>query len=171
VVASTQIVAQENIPPQTAGKKPKKKATVSYEKYQSVKNMLITHIREKELENPDEDTLGLKQREIIEWYMDVFASNEDATDTDDLTKELKLVKMIINKMINTEQTLIVIQEAPVPADEEDVHMLPSAAGDAGDDDAEDTALALRATEERKRRRKKPDLMERILGLNPNYSHE
>jgi DNA replication licensing factor MCM6 len=171
VVASTQIVAQENIPPQTAGKKPKKKATVSYEKYQSVKNMLITHIREKELENPDEDTLGLKQREIIEWYMDVFANNEDATDTDDLTKELKLVKMIINKMINTEQTLIVIQEAPVPADEEDVQMLPSAAGDAGDDDAEDTALALRATEERKRRRKKPDLMERILGLNPNYSHE
>ena len=49
--------------------------------------------------------------------------------------------MIINKMIN-ENTLIVIQEAPEPADEGDVPMLPDAGE--GDVDDEDTALALQA---------------------------
>jgi hypothetical protein len=103
--------------------------------------------------------------------MEEFANNEaDATETEDLTKELKLLKMIINKMIN-ENTLIVIQEAPEPADEGDVPMLPDAGE--GDVDDEDTALALQAAEEQKKKpkKKKPDLMERILGLNPNYPHE
>ena len=170
VVASTQIIAQENIPP-TAGKKPKKKITISSEKYQSVKKMIRNHIRAKEFENPEQDTLGVKQRDIVEWYMEEFANNEaDATETEDLTKELKLLKMIINKMIN-ENTLIVIQEAPEPADEGDVPMLPDAGE--GDVDDEDTALALQAAEEQKKKpkKKKPDLMERILGLDPNYPHE
>ena len=85
-------------------------------------------------------------------------------------RELKVFKMIINKMIN-ENTLIVIQEAPEPADEGDVPMLPDAGE--GDVDAEDTALALQAAEEQKKKpkKKKPDLMERILGLNPNFAHE
>ena len=166
VVASTQIIAQENIPP-TAGKKPKKKITISSEEYQSVKNMIVNHIIAKEHENPDQDTLGVKQRDIVEWY----ANNEDtATEMEELMRELKVFKMIINKMIN-ENTLIVIQEAPEPADEGDVPMLPDAGE--GDVDAEDTALALQAAEEQKKKpkKKKPDLMERILGLNPNFAHE
>ena len=170
VVASTQIIAQENIPP-TARKKQKKTTTITSVKYQSVKKMIVNHIRAKELDNQEQDTLGVKQRDIVEWYMEEFANNEaDATETKDLTKELKLLKMIINKMIN-ENTLIVIQEAPEPADEGDVPMLPDAGE--GDVDDEDTALALQAAEEqnKKPKKKKPDLMERILGLHPNYPHE
>ena len=170
MVASTQIIAQENIPP-TARKKQKKTTTITSVKYQSVKNMIVDHIHKKELDNPEQDTLGVKQRDIVEWYMEEFANNEDdATETENLTDELKLLKMIINKMIN-ENTLIVIQEAPEPADEGDVPMLPDAGE--GDVDDEDTALALQAAEEqkKKRKRKKPDLMERILGINPNFAHE
>jgi hypothetical protein len=101
--------------------------------------------------------------------MEEFANNEaDATETEDLTKELKLLKMIINKMIN-ENTLIVIQEAPEPADEGDVPMLPDAGE--GDVDAEETARALTEEQKKKPKKKKPDLMERILGLHPNYAHE
>ena len=168
VVASTQIIAQENIPP-TDGKKPKKKITITSEKYQSVKKKIVNHIRAKELENPDQDTLGVKQRDIVEWYTEEFANNEDdATEMEKLMHELKVLKMIINKMIN-ENTLIVIQEAPEPADEGDVPMLPDAGE--GDVDAEETALALTEEQKKKPKRKKPDLMERILGLNPNYAHE
>ena len=168
VVASTQIIAQENIPP-TARKKQKKTTTITSVKYQSVKKMIVDHIHKKELDNPEQDTLGVKQRDIVEWYMEEFANNEaDATETKDITDELKLLKMIINKMIN-ENTLIVIQEAPEPADEGDVPMLPDAGE--GDVDAEETALALTEEQKKKPKRKKPDLMERILGLNPNYAHE
>ena len=91
--------------------------------------------------------------------------------------------MIINKMINNEQTLIVIQEAPEP--EEDVPMLPAATttttapadttSDAADfDDDADFALATlnNADEQRRpRNRKKADPMSRILGLNPNFATE
>ena len=137
-----------------------------------MKNVIVKHIRMKELDNPEQDdTLGVKQRDIVEWYMEWFANNEaDATEPEDLTKQLKLLKMIINKMIN-ENTLIVIQEAPEPADEGDVPMLPDAGE--GDVDDEDTALALQAAEEqnKKRKRRKPDLMERILGINSNYARE
>ena len=168
VVASTQIIAQENIPP-TARKKQKKTRTITSAEYQSVKKMIVDHILRKGHDNPaEQDTLGVKQRDIVEWYMEWFANNEaDATEPEDLTKQLKLLKMIINKLIN-ENTLIVIQEAPEPADEGDVPMLP----DAGEGD-EDTALALQAAEEqnKKRKRRKPDLMERILGINSNYAHE
>jgi DNA replication licensing factor MCM6 len=168
VVASTQIIAQENIPP-TARKKQKKTRTITSVEYQSVKKMIVDHIHKKELDNPEQDTLGVKQRDIVEWYMEEFANNEaDATETEDLTKELKLLKMIINKMIN-ENTLIVIQEAPEPADEGDVPMLPDAGE--GDVDAEETALALTEEQKKKPKKKKPDLMERILGINPNYPHE
>ena len=102
-----------------------------------MKNVIVKHIRMKELDNPEQDdTLGVKQRDIVEWYMEWFANNEaDATEPEDLTKQLKLLKMIINKMIN-ENTLIVIQEAPEPADEGDVPMLPDAGE--GDVDDEDT---------------------------------
>ena len=153
----------------TTEKKQKKKITISSEKYQSVKKMIVNHIHAKEHDNPEQDTLGVKQRDIVEWYMEEFANNEaDATETKDLTKELKLLKMIINKMIN-ENTLIVIQEAPEPADEGDVPMLPDAGE--GDVDAEETALALTEEQKKKPKKKKPDLMERILGINPNYPHE
>ena len=175
---------QENIPPQRGASKPKKKATVSYEKYQTIKNMIVKYIREKELENPEEENLGVKQKEIVEAYIEDFANSEDdATEADVLSRELKLVKMIINKMINNEQTLIVIQEAPEP--EEDVPMLPAATttttapadttSDAADfDDDADFALATlnNADEQRRpRNRKKADPMSRILGLNPNFATE
>ena len=79
-------------------------------------------------------------------------------------------------MIKSQHELIVIQEAPVPPDlDEDVRMLPPARGDGGeaDVDGDETALELRAPEEQntKPKRKQPDVMERILGLNPNYAFE
>ena len=48
-------------------------------------------------------------------------------------------------------------------------MLPDAGE--GDVDAEETALALTEEQKKKPKKKKPDLMERILGLHPNYPHE
>jgi len=176
VVPTTQIVAQENIPP-PAGKKAKKKETITISdvKYQTVRNSIIAYIREKELENPGEENLGVKQRDIVGSYMDAVAA-VDTTEPDELHRELKIVKMIINEMIKSQHVLIVIQEAPVPPDlDEDVRMLPPARGDGGeaDVDGDETALELRAPEEQntKPKRKKPDVMERILGLNPNYAFE
>ena len=61
VVASTQIIAQENIPP-TAGKKPKKKITISSEEYQSVKNMIVNHIIAKEHRKPRSRYIGRKTK-------------------------------------------------------------------------------------------------------------
>ena len=155
-----------------------KKETIQItdEKYRSIRNSIIVYIREKELENPGEENLGVKQKDIVESYMDSIAA-VDTTEMDELSIELKIVKMVINKMIKSLHELIVIQEAPVPPDlDEDVRMLPPARGDGGeapDVDGDETALELRASEEQntKPKRKKPDVMERILGLNPNLPFE
>ena len=134
-------------------------ATVPFDKFQQVRNMLVGHIRQRELESEGStEGAGIKQVDLTNWYIQEIAGSQGIANTEELLAELKLVRTIIGHLIRREGTLVVVQEAePLPE-------LPDAAGAREDDKPE--ARAAKAAKERKRA-----VDHRILAVNPNYAFE
>mgnify|MGYP001173540548 CR=1 FL=1 len=134
-------------------------ATVPFEKFQQVRDMLVGHIRRKELEDETlSEGAGMKQADLTAWYIKEVADTQGIADTKDLLAELKLARTIIGHLIKRDGTLVVVQEAE-PAPE-----LPDAPGAELDQAPE--AVAARAAKEKKRQTDN-----RIIAVNPNYAFE
>jgi len=82
----------------------KKASTTSYEKYQKVTKSIVLYIRAHE---SDEDRSGLRQGDVVEWYLN---QQEELTTVEALAAERKLVKRIIARLINIDNTLAVIED-------------------------------------------------------------
>ena len=139
-------------------------ATIAFDKFTQVRNMLVMHIRKSEVEEgggDDGQGSGIKQVDLTNWYIGEVAATQGIADTKELLAELKLVRTIIGHLIKKEGTLVVIQEAE-PAPEE----LPDPASHGDDEEAAAKAAAAAAARERKRA-----LDERILAVNPNFVFE
>ena len=91
-------------------------ATVPFEKFQQVRDMLVGHIRRKELEDETlSEGAGMKQADLTAWYIKEVADTQGIADTKDLLAELKLARAIIGHLIKRDGTLVVVQEAePAP---------------------------------------------------------
>ncbi|KAJ7516860.1 hypothetical protein O6H91_21G001800 [Diphasiastrum complanatum] len=136
---------------QDADERQRKKMKVTYEQFQKVTHSLVLRLRQHE-ESLQEDVglAGLKQKELVDWYIGEQNAQGLYTAVNEVVKEIKRVRAIIQHLINREGVLIVIDdgtaalEAPQRAAEEDGA---SAEGQQRPASAVD---------------------ERILAVNPNY---
>ena len=101
---------------EAAAAAPKEELKVSSEKYHKVTEMLVKRLREAE----DAGAAGLKQFELVSWYMDVHVQAQAFDSYDTMSKEFKLVKAVINNLVKRDGTLIIIEEAESGAQRERV---------------------------------------------------
>jgi len=68
-------------------------ATVAFDKFQQVRNMLVKHIRQAEMADNGPsglDGVGIKQVDLTNWYIGEVAATQGIADTKELLLELKL---------------------------------------------------------------------------------
>jgi len=90
----------------------KKASTTSYEKYQKVTRSIVLYIRAHE---SDEDRSGLRQGDVVEWYLN---QQEELTTVEALAAERKLVKRIIQRLLNIDNVIAVIADPDEEAEAE-----------------------------------------------------
>jgi DNA replication licensing factor MCM6 len=116
VATETEEVDAEVAAAAAAAAAPKEELKVSSEKYHKVTEMLVKRLREAE----DAGAAGLKQFELVSWYMDVHVQAQAFDSYESMSKEFKLVKAVINNLVKRDGTLIIIEEAESGAQRERV---------------------------------------------------
>ncbi len=99
--------------------------TVTFERFQAMKNMLIARLRSAEHENHNTEeeegntsaSIGMRQIDLLRWYMDEQAVKGQFSNMKEMANEYKLIKTVVQHLIRREGTLIIIEE---PAPEEGV---------------------------------------------------
>lgn len=96
-----------------AGDQPKKKMTVTYEHFQKVTCALVMRLRQHEESLKDEAGLaGLKQADLIKWYVEDLNSQQVFDTMSGLLEEVKIVRSIIQHLIDREGVLVVLDDGP-----------------------------------------------------------
>ncbi|KAK0627808.1 MCM2/3/5 family-domain-containing protein [Immersiella caudata] len=73
---------------------PREKQTVSYEKYISIVNMIVSHVAEDEASGSGE---GIEGDALVEWYLE--QKEDELQSVDDLENEKALAKKVLKKMV------------------------------------------------------------------------
>lgn len=139
--------------------------TIPFNRYQQVRNMLVKHIRQHEVRSKDVDHAehttqhgcfapGMKQADLIRWYIDQVAVFEGITDSGKLLDELRVVRCIISRLVTQEGTLVIVQDQSGVEGGDEGNGKPSL----GSVVPQDERIA-------------QGVDGRILAVNPNYSFE
>ena len=126
-----------------------RRTTVSYDRYNQVKQLLLGHMRQCERDGQEN---GILQKDLISWYIDNVVVPSGVSDPSQLLSEYKEVRNIVSHLIRREETLVVVQEAEIA---------PMLAEDGAEMDPVQVAS-------RERRRA---IEERVLAINQNYDDE
>ena len=121
-------------------------ATVSYDRYNQVKQILLGHMRQCERDGQKD---GILQKDLISWYIHNVVVPSGVSDPSQFLSKYKEVRSIISHLIEKEARLVVVQEA---------QNAPMLAEDGAEMDPVQVAS-------RKRRR---EIEERVLAINQNY---
>ncbi|KAN0018811.1 hypothetical protein ACTFIU_008744 [Dictyostelium citrinum] len=78
------------------------KLTMNYAKYSQLSKLLVLQIK-----HSGKEKSGIKQIDLIDWYIKDQLESGIITD-DEVAKETKITKMVINKMINKDNSLVVL---------------------------------------------------------------
>eukprot|EP01018_Ginkgo_biloba_P023737 Gb_23970 [translate_table: standard] len=101
-----------------AGDQPKKKIKVTYEHLQKVTRALVMRLRQHEESLKDEAGLaGMKQIDLIKWYIEELNSQRVFDSTAAMLEEFKCVRSIIQHLIQREGVLIVLDDGTTSAAE------------------------------------------------------
>ena len=139
--------------------------TIPFNRYQQVRNMLVKHIRQHEVRLKDVDHAehttqhgcfapGMKQADLIRWYIDQVAVFEGITDSGKLLDELRVVRCIISRLVTQEGTLVIVQD--------------QSGVEGGDEGNGNPSLGSVVPQDE---RIAQGVDGRILAVNPNYSFE
>jgi DNA replication licensing factor MCM6 len=137
-------------------------ATVSFEKFQQVRNMLVKYIRRRENDILVEEGTGVRQSDLVKWYIKEFATSEGIYDPDDLMKEHALVRTIIGHLIRKSRTLVVIQNTDI--DPSDDQLNEGAGGNA-------TAVSDSTEQPQAVNTQIRTVLDRFISVNPNFVSE
>eukprot|EP00026_Physarum_polycephalum_P000394 Phypoly_transcript_00395.p1 GENE.Phypoly_transcript_00395~~Phypoly_transcript_00395.p1 ORF type:complete len:799 (-),score=101.45 Phypoly_transcript_00395:2164-4560(-) len=85
-------------------KKSKNKITLSYERYKRISNLIALHLQKHES--------GMKQIEIVQWYINNAVEEREVAGDEALAAELRLVKSVISRLITKDRVLLVVEDAP-----------------------------------------------------------
>ncbi|GLJ17027.1 hypothetical protein SUGI_0294600 [Cryptomeria japonica] len=100
-------------PAAEAGDQPKQKMTVTYEHFQKVTRALVMRLRQHEESVKDDGGLaGLKQKDLVKWYIEDLNAERVFDTISALYEEVKCVKSIIQHLINREGVLLVLDDGP-----------------------------------------------------------
>lgn len=89
--------------------KKKPKLTMTNDEYVRMSKTLVFRIKEfeEDLTNPQHEE-GIKQRELVDWYL---WQNQKSMNSVEACNQLeKLLKIVINRLIDREKMLIVVEE-------------------------------------------------------------
>ncbi|GLH03182.1 DNA replication licensing factor Mcm6 [Gryllus bimaculatus] len=96
----------------------KKKLTLPFEEYKSLSNMLVTHIRNKEIEaeSTRSGVEGMRRSEVIHWYLEKI--QEVLESEEELLERKGLVEKVIDRLIYHDQVIIPLISTGLKGDEE-----------------------------------------------------
>jgi hypothetical protein len=90
--------------------------TLTYQKFQSVTDLLVERLKQAE----EEGEQGMKQGELLTWYMDHITernaegmAGQGMASNDDIQQEFKIVKAVMQHLIMRDGTLIIQEEETV----------------------------------------------------------
>ncbi|GAB2281063.1 MCM DNA helicase complex subunit mcm6, variant 2 [Dionaea muscipula] len=98
-----------------AANQQKKKLVITEEYFQRVTQALIMHLRQHDEALTQDDLPGMKQRELIQWYIEEQNKRDKYSSSEQLQSEVTSIKAIIERLIQLEGYLIVVdggREAP-----------------------------------------------------------
>ncbi|GAA94868.1 uncharacterized protein L969DRAFT_26513 [Mixia osmundae IAM 14324] len=78
---------------------PKKKITITYERYMSIMNLIILHLSEHERETGE----GLPRPDVVQWYLE--QKEDEINDTEELQQEQTLIEKVISKLVKEKKLL------------------------------------------------------------------
>ncbi|XP_047043718.1 DNA replication licensing factor MCM6 isoform X1 [Lolium rigidum] len=106
----------EDDEPADAGKK---KLVITEEHFQRVTQALVMKLRQHEesLKKDGDGLAGMKQGDLIIWYVEQQNAQGAYSSTDEVKEEVKCIKAIIERLIQREGHLIVIDEGSAVADD------------------------------------------------------
>ena len=72
----------------------REKQSISYEKYISIVNLMVSHVAEDETQGSGE---GIDGQELVEWYLEQKES--ELSGEEDYNTEMALAKKVLKKMV------------------------------------------------------------------------
>lgn len=97
----------------------KKKLVITEEHFQRVTQALVMKLRQHEesVKKDGDDLAGMKQGDLIIWYVEQQNAQGAYASTEEVKEEVKCIKAIIERLIQREGHLIVIDEGTAVADD------------------------------------------------------
>lgn len=145
-------------------KQEKGKVQVSYEKFVQVSQAIIEELRRHEAAGDTGEDVGMRQGDLVRHYVGEQHRLKILNDIQDVVKEYRLVRTIIQHMIRKEGMLIVLDDGTAALEKAREEMEKEA--------AEAQAQASAAGEPAPEPRPLPAQIDlRVLAVNPNYAPE
>ena len=95
------------LPPPTKKAKLKQKTKISFEEYETMANMIATHLRSLENEDDESQTRYLQWSEIVEWYLEQVESDLGAS-LERLAETRHKLNLVIRRLLTKENVLVAV---------------------------------------------------------------
>ncbi|WZN64190.1 DNA replication licensing factor MCM6 [Chloropicon roscoffensis] len=83
--------------------------SVPYTKYREVTGLIVTYLDSEEKRATEGAYAGVKQADLMRWYMDEVSKSGKFSSLDEMAQEYMLLQRIMEHLINVDQTLIVME--------------------------------------------------------------
>ncbi|CAI8051163.1 DNA replication licensing factor MCM6 (Fragment) [Geodia barretti] len=89
---------------QVEPEKSAKKIRVTYEEYRTIANLLILHLRQLEESSEEEEGEGIRQGQLVNWYLSEIEGDIDSVEM--LAEKKVLVEKVIERLIHHDHVLL-----------------------------------------------------------------
>jgi len=110
-----------NIPSAKQEEVHKNAVSIGFEDYRRIAHQLASHL--KKLSDSSETDNGIKQKELIDWYLN--SQQDEMHSEEDLVKQYKTIRAIVNRLIQKDHILLVLDGDSMNQDERLLEVHPS----------------------------------------------